>query len=380
MGATSRLREVAALFVRLGLTTFGGPAAHIAVMEDECVRRRDWITPQQFLDALGAANLIPGPTSTELAMHVGLRRAGWAGMVVAGVCFIAPAAILVGLLAALYVQAGQLPAFEGILRAVKPVVVIIVLQALLGLSRSALRSIPLVLLALLTAAAAAAGLSEIGVLLGAGVLHAAFGRRAVSVVAAALLTIPLRVMAAAAAATVALPSLPSLFIYFLKAGSAIVGSGYVLFAVLRADLVEHAHWLTQGQLLDAIAVGQITPGPVFTSATFIGYLLGGPAGAAVATIGIFAPGFVFTAISAGALQRVRQSTVARAFLEGVNAAAVALIGLVALALARTAIVDSWTVGIALLAAVLVGWFRLNSSWVLAGAAAAGLLLGQQPLN
>ena len=383
MGATSRLREVAALFLRLGLTTFGGPAAHIAVMEDECVRRRGWITPQQFLDVLGAANLIPGPTSTELAMHVGLRRAGWAGLVVAGVCFIAPAAILVGLLAALYVQAGQLPAFEGILRAVKPVVVVIVLQALLGLSRSALRSIRLVLLALLTAAAAAAGLSEIGVLLGAGVLHAAFGRRAVPVVTAALLSIPLRMMAAAAAVTVALTSLPSLrslFTYFLKAGSVIFGSGYVLFAVLRADLVEHAHWLTQGQLLDAIAVGQITPGPVFTSATFIGYLLGGPAGSAVATIGIFLPGFVFTAISAGVLRRLRQSTVARAFLEGVNAAAVALIALVALALARTAIVDSWTVGIALLAAVLVGWFRLNSSWVLAGAAAAGLLLGQQPLN
>src|SRR5262245_29364924 len=166
------LREVAFLFLRLGLTAFGGPAAHIALMDEECVRRRRWITREQFLDVLGVANLIPGPTSTELAMHVGLQRAGWPGLVVAGLCFIAPSAVLVGLIAAFYVQAGQLPAFEGLLRAVKPVVVVIVLQALVGLSRAALRSPAAVVLAALAALAASAGLNELGVLIGIGVLHA----------------------------------------------------------------------------------------------------------------------------------------------------------------------------------------------------------------
>ena len=365
------LRDVAALFVRLGLTAFGGPAAHIALMEEECVRRRRWITRDQFLDVLGAANLIPGPTSTELAMHVGLRRAGWAGLVVAGICFIVPPSVVVGVLAALYVQVGQLPSFEGILRALKPVVVVIVLQAFIGLSRTALRSVPLVLLTVVAAVAAAAGLSEVAVLLGAGVIHMAIGRRAIPVATVVLLAIPLGLIAASTGATV---PLPSLFGYFLKVGSEIFGSGYVLFAVLRGDLVDHHHWLTQGQLLDAIAVGQITPGPLFTSATFIGYLLGGPVGAVIATVAIFLPAFVFTALSAGALHRLRRSPIARAFLEGVNAAAVALIALVTLSLARTAIADLPTVAIALLAAVLVGWLRLNSSWVLAAAAISGLFL------
>ncbi len=372
MDHIQRLGEVSRLFLRLGLTAFGGPAAHIALIDEECVRRRQWLTREQFLDVLGVANLIPGPTSTELAMHVGLHRAGWLGLLVAGTCFIAPAALIVGVLAALYAGGSQFPAVEGILRAVKPVVVVVVLMALVGLARGAVRSLRLVIVTLASLAAAAAGAPEIAVLIGAGVLHGLVrGRRAAVAAAAIALAIPAAASAAGASVRVA-PS--SLFFYFVKAGSEIFGSGYVLFAILRTDLVDGYHWLTQSQLLDAIAVGQVTPGPVFTSATFLGYLLGGTPGAVASTIGIFLPAFVLTAVSARALHRLRESPVVRSFLEGVNAAAVALIALVVLALARSAIVDAPTALIALVAAVLVGWLRVNSSWVLLGAVALGWLL------
>ena len=351
--SSAALREVAALFLRLSVTAFGGPAAHIALMEDECVRRRQWMTREQFLDVLGAANLIPGPTSTELAMHAGLRRAGWPGLILAGACFILPASLIVAAVAVVYVRVGHLSALEGILRAVKPVVVVVVLQALVGLARTALSSVRLLVLACLVAAAATFDVNEIALLVGAGVVNALTRRRERVIMAVAL---------------------PALFGYFLKAGSVIFGSGYVLLAILRTDLVDTMHWLTEGQLLDAIAVGQVTPGPVFTTATFIGYLLGGGAGAVVATVGIFLPAFVFTAISAGALHRLRRSPVARAFLDGVNVAAVVLIAVVSLVLARTAVTDLTTAGLGLVAAVLIGVLRWNSSWVLAGAAAAGSLI------
>ena len=349
-----RLAELAAYFLRLGATAFGGPAAHIALMEEDCVRRRRWISREHFLDVLGAANLIPGPTSTELSMHIGYAHAGWAGLVVAGVCFIVPAALMVALLAALYVDAGSLPAMEGVLRAVKPVVVVVVLIALAGLARSAIRSVPLGVRAAAAAAAAAAGTSEVAVLLGAGAVSLAARRRP------------------AAAMSVVL--LPELFVYFVKTGSVIFGSGYVLFAILEGDLVERAGWITEAQLLDAIAVGQVTPGPVFTAATFVGYLISGPAGAAAATAGVFLPAFVFAALSARLLERLRRSRAARAFLDGVNAAAVALIAVVLAALARHAIVDGTTAVIAAAAMVFVRGLRVNSAWVIVAAALLGLLL------
>ncbi len=350
-----RLGELAAYFLRLGVTAFGGPAAHIALMEEDCVRRRGWISRGHFLDVLGAANLIPGPTSTELSMHIGYARAGYAGLVVAGVCFILPAAAMVATLAALYVDAGSLPAMEGVLRAVKPVVVVVVLIALAGLVRSAIRSVPMAALAAGAAAAAAAGLNEVVVLLGAGGVSLALRRR------------PLH-----SAMSVVL--LPDVFVYFVKAGSVIFGSGYVLFAILEGDLVERAGWITGAQLLDAIAVGQVTPGPVFTAATFIGYLVAGLPGAIVATAGVFLPAFVFAALSAKALDRLRRSPAARAFLDGVNAAAVALIGVVLVALARHAVVDWMTAAIGVAALVLVWRLRVNSAWVILSAAALGLLL------
>ncbi len=367
------LREVAALFLRLGLTAFGGPAAHIAVVEEECVRRRGWLSREQFLDVLGASNLIPGPTSTELVMHVGYRCAGWAGLVVAGVCFIVPAALIVGVLAALYVGAGRLPAFEEVLRVVKPVALVVVLQALTGLARAGLATWRALGTAVVAVVAALAGWSEVLVLLGAGALQF-LPRRPGVLGAAAALSVPAVAVAAGPAALSfsGLAGAAALFGYFVKAGAVIFGSGYVLFAVLRTDLVEGLRWITEAQLLDAIAVGQITPGPVFTSATFIGYLLHGAAGAALATVGIFLPAFVCSALSVQVLHHVRGSRSAQRFLEGVHAAAIALIAVTSLSLARAGVTDVTTTVIAVLAAVGIGLLRWNSAWVLAAAALAGL--------
>ena len=362
------MREVVALFLHLGITAFGGPAAHIALIEEECVRRRGWLTREQFLDVLGASNLIPGPTSTELAMHVGYHRAGWAGLVVAGVSFILPASLVVGVIAAVYVEAGTLPALEGVLRAVKPVALVVVLQALVGLARGALTSWRVWLVGALAVLGVVVGLPEIAVLLGAGLVQLAGTRGVVAGLAGLALLQPLALAAAGPGAV----HVASLLGYFVKAGSTILGSGYVLFAVLRSDFVESLRWLTEAQLLDAIAVGQVTPGPVFTSATFIGYLLGGSGGAVAATVGIFLPAFICSAASVTLLHRVRESTTARRFLQGVNAAAVALIAVAAVALSRAAVVDLPTVAIALGAAVALT-FGLNSSWLLAAAAAVGLL-------
>lgn len=349
------LGELAAYFLRLGVTAFGGPAAHIALMEQDCVRRRQWISRQRFLDVLGAANLIPGPTSTELAMHIGYARAGWAGLFVAGVCFILPAALIVGALAAAYVRAGTLPQLDAVFRLVKPVVVVVVLLALVGLVRGVRRSVDTVVIASAAAGLALAGMNEALVILLAGVasLVSSLLPRAV-----ALSVVPL----------------PEVFVYFVKAGSVVLGSGYVLLPILRGDLVERTRWITEAQLLDAIAVGQVTPGPVFTAATFIGYLLGGAGGAIVATIGIFLPAFAFSAASVRLLDRLRGRGVARRFLDGVNAAAVALIGVVLVGLARHAIVDLATLTVALVALLLVAWLGVNAAWVILGAAALGRLL------
>jgi chromate transporter len=263
---------------------------------------------------------------------------------------------MVAALAALYVDAGSLPAMAGVLRAVKPVVVVVVLVAVVNLSRTAIRTWPMLALAAVAAAVAAAGANEVAVLLGAGLvsLAARTPRRG----AAALAIVPL----------------PDLFIYFVKTGSVIFGSGYVLFAIVEGDLVDRAGWITGAQLLDAIAVGQVTPGPVFTAATFIGYLVAGLPGAVVATVGVFLPAFVFAGLSARLLERLRRSRAARAFLDGVNAAAVALIAVVLAALARAAVVDGITAAIGACAAVLVWWLRVNSAWVILAAAALGLLL------
>ena len=355
------MRDLALLFLRLGATAFGGPAAHIAMMEEEVVRRRGWLTHEELLDLLGAANLIPGPNSTELAIHIGYRRHGWRGLIVAGVCFILPAALIVTAIAWLYVRYAKLPQAEAVLYGVKPVIIAIIAHALWRLGRTAMKSPLLVSAAIIAFIAVLLGAHELLVLFGTGLLIALTHTRRAMVVG------PLVAVPSAAPAVGLLP----LFLFFLKVGSVLFGSGYVLIAFLRADLVERWHWLTEAQLLDAVAVGQITPGPVFTTATFIGYILGGAKGAVVATLGIFLPAFVFVAISGPLVPRLRRSKAAGAFLDGVNAATVALMTFVTWQLARGAIVDIPTIALAIGSAIVLLRFPINSVWLIAAGAIVG---------
>ncbi|HEX7978416.1 MAG TPA: chromate efflux transporter [Gemmatimonadaceae bacterium] len=376
------LREIALLFLKLGTIAFGGPAAHIAMMEDEVVRRRGWLTHEEFLDYLGATNLIPGPNSTELAIHIGRDRAGWPGLLVAGACFIFPATLIVAAIAWAYVRFGALPEAVGILYGVKPVVIAVVVQALIGLGRAALKTRGLIVLGIAATVAAVVGVNELVILFGAGALVVAArsiareGRSQATgvgaVVAGSLTTQAGAATLQAGAATLAAPfGLWPMFGVFLKIGSVLFGSGYVLLAFLRSDFVERLHWLTERQLLDAVAVGQVTPGPVFTTATFIGYILGGAPGAAVATVGIFLPAFVFVALSGVVLPRIRHSPAARAVLDGVNVASLALMAVVTAQLARAAIVDWTTFACALIAAVLLFRWKVNSAWLVLGGAIVG---------
>jgi chromate transporter len=372
----ARLRELAAVFLKLGLVGFGGPAAHVAMMEDEVVRRRGWLSRERFLDLLGATNLIPGPNSTEMAIHLGHLRAGWPGLVVAGTSFIAPAFVVVLGCAWAYVRFGRLPAAAGLLYGVKPVIIAVVLQALWRLGRASTRTRAIAAVGLASTAAVAAGAHELAVLFGAGaVLAGTRWARAARARGAAHGLLPLLPVAAAGTTAAAAPfGVLPLFLFFLKVGSVLFGSGYVLLAFLRADLVERWGWLTEGQLLDAVAVGQVTPGPVFTTATFIGYVLAGAPGAVLSTVGIFLPAFVFVALSGPLVPRIRRSPVAGAFLDGVNVASVALMAVVTARLARVAIVDVPTFLLALASALLLIRFRVNSAWLVLVAATIGVAL------
>jgi chromate transporter len=381
--APTTLRELAWLFGKLGFTAFGGPAAHIAMMEEEVVRRRRWMTHERFLDLIGATNLIPGPNSTELAIHIGHARAGWAGLVVAGACFILPAVLIVSAIAWVYVQFGALPEIAGVMYGIKPVVIAVVIQALWGLGKAAVKTTFLAGVGAAAVVASLLGIDELIVLAAAGVLVAA-GRGVRAAPASSWLPWPLLAAggagtAGAAGAAVAAPfGLWPLFLIFLKTGSVLFGSGYVLLAFLRGDLVEHLHWLTESQLLDAVAVGQVTPGPVFTTATFIGYVLGGAPGAAIATIGIFLPAFVFVALSGPLVPRLRRSKIAGAVLDGINVASLALMAAVTLQLGRTAILDAPTALLAAASALVLLRFRLNSAWLVLAGALVGAALSYAP--
>ena len=385
----TRLRELAWLFFRLGTTAFGGPAAHIAMMEDEVVRRRRWLTREEFLDYVGATNLIPGPNSTELAIHIGRARAGWAGLLVAGTCFILPASLIVAVIAWAYVRYGTLPQAAGLLYGIKPVVIAVVVQALWGLGRTAIKTRALVAVGAAAVLGAVLGLNELLILFAAGAImalsRAARGGHDVRNVLGMASPAQLRehdaarslgagAVALAAAAAASPVNLLLLFAVFAKVGALLFGSGYVLLAFLRADLVQRLHWLTEAQLLDAVAVGQVTPGPVFTTATFIGYVLGGSAGAGIATLGIFLPAFVFVALSGPLLPRLRSSAIAGAGLDGVNVASLALMAAVTGQLARAALVDVLTVTLALASAVLLLRYRVNSAWLVLAGAVVGLLV------
>lgn len=371
---STRLGEVAAVFLRLGLTAFGGPAAHVAMMEDEAVVRRRWLTRERFLDLLAIANVLPGPSSSELAIYLGYVRAGWPGLLVGGACFIVPAVLLVAAIAWTYTRFGALPQIAGVLYGIRPVVVVIILQAAWRLGRTAIRDATCAVVAVAAAALSLAGLTPLAVLAlsGLGVAIARRTREGDKRGAAALLPLSPAIAAGTAASPV---TLTSVFLVFVKMGALVFGSGYVLLAFLRADLVERLGWLTEHQLLDAVAVGQVTPGPVFTTATFIGYLLAGWTGAAVATVGIFLPAFLLVAVSGPFVSRLRASRLVASILDGIAVGCLALMAVVTWQLGRAAVVDVATAALALGSGVALLRFQLNSTWLIAGGAGIGMLLG-----
>lgn len=377
---SSRLRELASLFLKLGTISFGGPAAHIALIEAEIVRRRQWVTKQQFLDMLGAANLIPGPTSTEMAINVGFVRAGWMGLCVAGISFVVPAALITGAFAWAYVRFGGLPQAASVLAGIKPAVVAVIAIAIGRLGKTAVKDVGLGLLAAVSLAAFFLRVNPILILLGGGLIEMLTRRVVESVRATAVLLVPTAFpfrtafsAAAVAGTLVARPSLGGIALFFLKVGAVLYGGGYVLLAFLEEGLVQQHAWLTRQQLLDAVAIGQFTPGPVLSTATFIGYILGGVPGAAVATAGIFLPSFFYVALLAPVLFRLRQSQWIAAFLDSVNVCAVALMCGVTLLLAVDALRgwSSWVIAAASLA-VLLRW-KISPAWIVLGGGIAGLL-------
>lgn len=368
------IAELARVFLRLGAVSFGGPAAHIALMHYEFVEKRRWLSEQEFLDLVGATNLIPGPNSTEMAIHIGFRRAGWPGLIVAGACFILPAVIIVGVLAALYVTYGARPQAQAVFYGVKPVVIAIVGVALWKLAHTAIKMPWHAGLAIAAIVASAAGVNELALLAACGTIAgivSGFGRSWLNRAPLMFVT-PFATVATLPAITAV--SMSGLFVVFLKAGGLLFGSGYVLLAFLRADLVERLHWLTEQQLMDAIAIGQVTPGPVFTTATFVGYQLGGVTGAAIATVAIFLPAFVYVAISGPLLPHLRRSPFASGAIDGVNIASLALMAVVTWHLGRSAVVDVTTITLAVLSVIALSR-RVNPTWLIAAGALVGTLSG-----
>lgn len=371
---TQKLKELTLVFFKLGTIAFGGPAANIAMMEQEFVRRRRWLTQREFLDLMGATNLIPGPNSTEMAIHIGRKRAGIPGLFVAGICFVIPAMALVWLAAWAYVKFGYLPRMHGLFYGIKPVMIAIIVQALWRLSRAAFPKKILVLLCLTAIIANVLGVNEIAVLFGTGFLAILWERAAsFRLNPGSMNMLGLPFLAQPFFGLEISGKLVEMFFIFVKIGSVLFGSGYVLLAFFQSDFVDYRHWLTQAQLIDAVAVGQLTPGPVFTSATFVGYLIAGHQGAFLATVGIFLPAFVFVAVSGPLIPFLRKSKVMSAFLDGVNVASIALMAVVGWQLGRVCLVDIPTVLMAAVSLVVLFVFRINPAWLVMTAGTLGLL-------
>ena len=386
---SSRLGEIVRLFLRMGFTAYGGPAAHIGMFHDEVVKRRKWLTDQEFLDLVGATNLIPGPNSTEMAIHIGYLRAGWPGLILGGACFIVPAMLIVIALAAVYVRYGSTPQVEWLLYGIKPVVIAIIIQALWSLGKKAVKNWLLAFTGAAVLVLYFLGVNEIPLLAAGGLfIMLATNVQRLKKPDKISLLLPLagwsRLARKAAIQLVSLEtlvapitavpfSLPQMFLTFLKIGSVLYGSGYVLLAFLRSDFVVRLGWITDQQLLDAVAIGQVTPGPLFTTATFIGYILGGTPGALLATLGIFLPSFVFVAITNPLIPRMRSSAWVSGVLDGVNAASLGLMAAVTIQLARSSLTDPVTILISLASLVLLLWLKINSTWLIIGGAAIGYL-------
>lgn len=369
------LKELATVFFKLGTIAFGGPVAHIAMMEEEIVNRRRWITSEKLLDLLGVTSLIPGPNSTELAIHIGYERAGWKGLFVAGSCFILPAMTLVWILAVIYDRYQTLPQIEGLLYGIKPLISLIIVKALWKLGKKAVKDLITAIAAIAVIIAFFAGVNEILLLLLAGLAVMSVKNLASinSATGITLITIAEADIQIESQAKNLSHSWWNVFLFFLKLGSVLYGSGYVLLAFLQRDLVERSQWLTSQQLLDAVAIGQITPGPVFTTATFIGYLLAGNIGAIAATIGIFLPAFILVGVINPWVDKLRQSTWLSGFLDGVNAASLGLMTTVTYTLARTAVVDWFTVILLVIGAIALFRYQISSVWLVVFGAIAGLV-------
>ena len=368
---SKQLAEVAALFLKLGMTSFGGPAAAIAMMHHETVKRRRWLSDQEFLDLVGATNLIPGPNSTEMAIHIGFLRAGWPGLITGGVCFIVPAMLTVLLLAWVYVRFGAMPQAGWLLYGIKPVVISIIVQALWNLARKAVKDPLTAVVAVIVLVLYFRGISEIALLFVGGLIVMLAGNfQRIRRQGLATVLVPLGGLGVLSQVSIPF-SLPSLFFTFLKIGSVLYGSGYVLLAFLRADFVVRFGWLTEPQLIDAIAIGQVTPGPLFTTATFIGFILGGTPGALLATLGIFLPSFIFVAISNPLIPKVRNSTWISGLLDGVNVASLGLMAAVTWQLGRASLTDPLTILIAIISFLLLTRFKVNSTWLIVSGALIG---------
>ena len=373
MEKQTSIKEIAQLFLKLGIIGFGGPAAHIAMMQDEVVRKRKWLSEQHFLDLIGATNLIPGPNSTEMAIHIGHEKGGWKGLVVAGLCFILPAVLITGIFAYFYKQYGQLPQVQPFIYGIKPAIIAIILGAIFPLAKKSLKSSLLVVIGILVLIGALWNVSEIFLMFGAGVfaLLLAFSKAKNSKNLRSFLPFTLFPLTQTAIISV---TNANLFWIFLKIGAILYGSGYVLFAFLDTELVATGI-LTKTQLIDSIAVGQFTPGPVFSSVTFIGYQINGFEGAVVSTIAIFLPSFVFVALLNPIVKKMRNSVVFAAFLDAVNVASVAVIVAVCIEMGKETITDWRTVLIAILSiAIAFGFRKINSAFVVMGGSIMGYLL------
>ena len=367
----TKLKTLAQLFLKLGFIAFGGPAAHVAMLEDEVVEKRKWMTRQHFLDLVGATNLIPGPNSTEMTMHVGYQYAGVAGLFVAGICFIGPAVLLTGILAYLYVEYGELPAIAPFLLGIKPAVLAIIVGAIYKLGKKALKTWQLGVIGAIVVAANLLGVSEVLCILGGGVIGMLWYSFTKKTTTQSFFPILLFWFST----TVTKMTTVNLFLVFLKVGSVLFGSGYVLVAYLDGELVEKLGWLTRPELLDAIAIGQFTPGPVLSTATFVGYQINGFYGAIAATLGIFLPSFLFVWLLNPLIPKLRASKIASAFLDAVNVSAVAVMVVVTLFLAKDTLVDWRAVLIAALSTYIF-FFQKKVSvvWLVFGAAVLGYLL------
>ena len=380
----NRLTQVAKLFLKLGIIGFGGPVAHIAMIEDEVVKRRQWLTQEHFLDLLGVTNLIPGPNSTEMAIHIGYIYAGWLGLIVAGVCFIFPAVLITGLFAYLYVNYGTLPQVSPLLYGIKPVVLAIIVNAIWGLGKKAVKTRKLLIIAIAVGLITwFAKVNEVMALLLGGILGMIWLRSSnqINLMIIGLTTSTfLQTTATVNTAINNHVSVPlwQLGLFFLKVGSVLFGGGYLLIAFLQGGLVEEFGWLTQQQLLDAIAIGQFTPGPVLSTATFIGYIIAGFPGAIVATLGIFLPSFLLVAALNPFMNPIRNSSWTRPFLDAVNVSAVALmvlttiqLGIATLIVPKTPYVDFLGLGISIISAILAIRYRINAAYLILGGGIIG---------